>query len=152
MKVAIARIALLLIFVLPCFRSAAGENLDHLDAVALAHLEDKASHAAPRDQSFLYTELVHVYSELAGQQLTDGDTDKAQATFQKIQLCLTHIQTGLLANAKKLKNAEMLLQACTFRMSQLAHRVSSEDQPTVEATLQQLNKVHDQMLAQVFAH
>jgi len=133
-------------------RAAAAENLDNLDAVHLAQLEDKASHASPREQSFLYTELVHVYSQVASQELAAGQTSQAQATLMRIQICIDRIQKGLTSNSKRLKNAEMLLESASFRMNQLAHRVSSEDQPSVQATLKQINKVHDEMLTQVFAH
>ena len=151
MKRTIVRTVLLLLLILPC-AAAAGENLDNLDATALAQLETKASHASPREQSFLYTELVHVYSQLASRQLTAGDVDQAQVTLKKIQDYIGRIQSGLTRDAKKLKNAEMLLESARFRMGQLAHRVSTEDQPAVTATLQQIDKVHEQMLAQVFAH
>lgn len=152
MKTAIVRTIVLLLLIIPGMRTAAGENLDNLDSAALAHLEDKASHASPREQSFLYTELVHIYSQLAGQQIAAGQTNEAQTTLKRIQLCISRIQTGLTTHAKKLKNAEMLLESASFRMNQLAHRVSSEDQPSVQATLAQINKVHDEMLTQVFAH
>lgn len=152
MKVAIVRTMLLLLLMIPGVVAAAGETLDNLDAAALAHLEDKALHASPREQSYLYTELVHVYSQLAGRQLAAGDTNQAQATLKRIQFYIVRVQSGLTSKAKKLKSAEMLLESASFRMNQLAHRVSTEDQPSVQATLKEINKVHDEMLTQVFAH
>lgn len=152
MKSAIIRTVLLTLLLAPGLRAAAAENLDNLNSAALAHLEEKASHARPRDQSYLYTQLLHVYSQVAGQQLAAGQVTEAQTTLKRIQLCISRIQSGLTSHAKKLKSAEMLLESASFRMNQLAHRVSSEDQPSVQATLAQINKVHDEMLSQVFAH
>lgn len=152
MKIAIIKIASLLLFVLPALHAAAASNLDNLDPDARAQLEQKASHANPREQTFLYTELVHIYSQLAAQQLTQGETDKARASLKQIQVYVDRIKAGLSEKAKNLKHAEMLLEAASFRMTQLAHSVSSEDQPSVQATLKDMNLVHDQMLGALFAH
>ena len=152
MKIAIIKIAALLLCVLPALHAAAGSNLDNLDSQSRAQLELKASHANPREQPYLYTELVHVYSQLAAQQLTQGDTDSARATLKQIQLYIDRIKRGLSEKAKYLKHGEMLLESASFRMGQLARSVSSDDQPSVEATLKQMNLVHDEMLGQLFAH
>jgi hypothetical protein len=151
MKHAILTFALLLL-ILPAGRAARASNLDSLDPSAVAQLESKASHAELREQTFLYTQLVHVYSQLAGQQLAAGDSGKAHATLKKMEDFIGRIQIGLSADAHKLKRSEMLLEAASFRLSQLAHHASSEDQPALTATVQQIDKVHGQMLTQVFAH
>ena len=151
MKRAILTFASLLLIV-PVIHSARAANLDALDPSAVAQLELKASHAGVREQTFLYTELVHVYSQLAGQELAGGQSGQAHATLKKMQDFISRIHMGLSANAHKLKRSEMLLEACSFRMSQLAHYASSEDQPALTATLEQIDKVHEEMLTQVFAH
>ena len=43
------------------------------DPQAMAALMAKADQAQPKDQCFLYAELVHQMTELAGQQLSTGD-------------------------------------------------------------------------------
>jgi hypothetical protein len=40
----------------------------------------------------------------------------------------------------------------TYRLGQVLHLVSGEDQATVQETLKQLNQVNDEILAQVFTH
>jgi hypothetical protein len=118
----------------------------------LAQLEDRASHAAPREQVFLYTELVHSMTERAGKELADGDTERAAATLRQINQLAHLIQVNLVANAKRLKDAEMLMHHTTYRLAEYMHLVSGEDKDTVQATLKQLNQVNDQILTQVFAH
>ncbi len=49
-----------------------------------AQLELRAQQANPRDQCFLYTELVHTMTEIAGKQMLNGDTDQATATLKKV--------------------------------------------------------------------
>ncbi len=58
----------------------------------------------------------------------------------------------LASNSKRVKNAEMLLHHTTYRLGEYLHKASSEDQATLKATMQQLDKVHDELLAEVFKH
>ncbi len=123
-----------------------------LDATSLAQLEMQAERADPREQCFLYTELVHVYTELAGKQMAAGDMDQASLSLKRIQKYADHIHLGLAKDTKRLKNAEMLMHTASHHLGQYLHLVSSDDKAVVELTLKQLNRVNDELLAQVFAH
>ena len=60
-----------------CAPARASSNMDNLpDAQALAQLELRAQQAGPRDQCFLYTELVNTMTEIAGRQMLNGDIDQ----------------------------------------------------------------------------
>ncbi len=122
------------------------------DAQALSRLELQAQQAKPREQCFLYTELVHTMTEIAGKQMLDGDTDQASATLKKIEHYAQLIHLGLARDTKRLKNAELLMHHTTRRLGEYMHRASSDDQATMQATLKQLNIVQDELLTQVFNH
>ena len=115
-------------------------------------LEQRASEAKPREQCFLYAELVHVMTEKAGKELSDGDTDKAASTLKQIDKYAHLIHINLARDTKRLKNAEMLMHNTTYRLGQYLHLVSGDDQAVVKDTLKQLNQVNDELLAQVFQH
>lgn len=134
----------------PALASSADENLP--DAQALSQLEIRAQQASPRDQCFLYTELVHTMTELAGKQMRDGDIDQASVTLQKISHYAQLIHMDLGSNSKRLKNAEMLLEHTTYRLGEYVRHASYEDRASMQATLKQLDQVHTELLAQVFAH
>jgi hypothetical protein len=139
--------------VAPCtlaYASSVDENLP--DAQALAQLELKAQQAGPRDQCFLYTELVHTMTEIAVRQMLDGDIDKASDTLKKVNHYAQLIHIDLAGNSKRIKNAEMLLHHTTYRLGEYLHKASAEDQDNLKATLKQLDKVHDELLAEVFKH
>ena len=123
-----------------------------LDEQALNQLEQRAQQANPRDQCFLYTELVSAMTELAGKEMLNGDPDRASAMFKKIEHYAELIQMNLARDTKKLKNAEMLMHHTTYRLNEYLHSASSEDRPTLQATLKQLNKVQNDLLTQVFNH
>ena len=143
-------IVLLLSFSLPVRATSVDDNLP--DAQTLAQLELRAQQASPRDQCFLYTELVHTMTEIAGRQMLNGDIDEASATLKKVNHYAQLIHFSVADNAKRIKNAEMLMHHTTYRLGEYLHKASSEDQDTLKATLKQLDQVHAELLAEVFKH
>lgn len=144
--------ALLLFLFSACLPSRAADKSAILDEQQLLQLEQKAEQANPRDQCFLYTEIVSAMTNLAGQQMRDGDPDRANATLKNVAKYAQRIQFSLTRDAKRLKNAEKLMHDTTFRLNQYLHSASYEDQPTLQATLKQLNQVQSELLTQVFSH
>lgn len=118
----------------------------------IAQLELRAAAAKPREQCFLYAQLVHSMTQLAGKQFTDGDIEQASATLKKINHYAQLIHMDLAKDTKKLKDSELLMQHTTSRLGMYIHQASSDDQATLKATLTQLDHVHDELLTQVFAH
>ena len=123
-----------------------------LDEQAINQLEQRAQQANPREQCFLYTELVSAMTDVAGKEMLNGDPDRASAMFKKIQRYAELIQLNLARDTKRLKNAEMLMHRTTYRLNEYLHSASSEDRPALQATLKQLNKVQNDLLTQVFNH
>jgi phage terminase large subunit len=58
----------------------------------------------------------------------------------------------LASNSKRIKNAEMLMHHTTYRLGEYLHKASAEDQDVLKSTLKQLDKVHDELLAEVLKH
>ena len=122
------------------------------DPQALNLLELHAQQAPPREQCFLYAQLVHTMTELAARELREGDVDTASTTLKKVEHYAQLIHLGLANDTKRLKNAELLIQHTTRRLGEYLHMASTEDRPTLQATLKHLDKVHDELLSQVFNH
>lgn len=137
--------------VLICVPSRAADKAAILDEQQLIQLEQRAEQANPRDQCFLYTELVSAMTDLAGRQMRDGEPDRATATLKKVASYAQRIQNSLTHDAKRLKNAEKLMHDTTYRLNQYLHSAASEDRPTLQATLKQLNQVQTELLTQVFS-
>ena len=121
-------------------------------AEAIAQLEQRANLANPREQCFLYTELVHAMTEKAGQEIADGETDQAASTLQQIDRYAHLIHLNLARDTKRLKNAEILMHNTTYHLAAYLHLVSADDQKTVQDTLKQLNQINEELLTQVFQH
>jgi hypothetical protein len=116
----------------------------------MAALIVKAEQAQPKDQCFLYAELVHDMTELAGQQLNAGDGDHASATLKMVQHYAEKIHSGLAADAKKMKNAEQLVRLTSFRLKSILNAASYEDRQALQVTLDQLERVQTELMMQVF--
>ena len=123
-----------------------------LDEQALNQLEQRAQQANPREQCFLYTELVSAMTDLAGKEMLNGDPDRASALLKRVAEYAQLIHMNLARDTKRLKNAEMLMHRTTYKLNEYLHSASSEDRPTLQATLKQLNQVQSELLTQVFNH
>jgi hypothetical protein len=119
---------------------------------ALARLELRAAQAKPSEQCFLYTELVHGLAQQAAAQLAADDTAHATSTLRQVDHFVPLIHLNLSQDAKRLKDAELLLHDTTYRLGQLLHLVSGDDRATVQSTIKQLNQLNDELLTQVFTH
>ena len=120
------------------------------DARQIADLEAKAATASPSERPYLYAELVHSMTEIATAQFQAGDDAQASASLKAAQKYAGKIQMNLLRDARKLKNAEILIRHTAFRLHELLTGASLDDRPTLEATIQQLNQVQSEMMMQVF--
>jgi hypothetical protein len=120
------------------------------DAQAIAALQERANQATPREQCFLYAELVHEMTELAGRQLIAGDVEHASGTIRNVQLYAAKIHMGVADDSKRLKSAEILVRHTAFRLKDILSAASLEDRPVLDATLKQLDQVQAEMMLQVF--
>jgi hypothetical protein len=138
-----------LTFSLSCARAfAVDERI--ADPQAMAALMAKADQAQPKEQCFLYAELVHQMTELAGQQLSSGEGDHASATLRLVQKYAEKIHMGVAEDGKKMKNAEQLMRHTSYRLNGILNAASYEDRLALQATLKQLEQVQTELMMQVF--
>ena len=117
---------------------------------AMATLMVKADQALPKEQCFLYAEIVHQMTELAGQQMTSGDGSSASSTLQLVRKYAEKIHMGVADDGKKLKNAEQLMRHTSYRLNDILNAASYDDRQALEATLKQLEQVQTELMMQVF--
>jgi hypothetical protein len=143
----------LLLFIallLPPLSHASNMDDKPIDPVALSALATKASLASPKDQCFLYAELVHQMTVLAGHQLSQGEDPSA--TLRAVRDYTQKIHLGEASNNKRLKNAQILMERTAFRLNELLHSAALDDRPILESTLKNLNQVQNELMMQVFRH
>ena len=120
-----------------------------VDPQAMAALMAKAEQAQPKEQCFLYAELVHQMTELAGQQLNAGDV-RASETLHLIQKYAQKIHMGVAEDGKKMKNAEQLMRHTEYRLNDILNAASYDDRQVLQLTLKQLEQVQTELMMQVF--
>lgn len=118
----------------------------------IAQLEARAAQAKPREQCYLYAQLIHSMTQLAGKQFVDGDVAQAAATLKKIDHYAQLVHTNLANDTKKLKDTEMLMQHTSSHLGMYIRQASADDQTALKATLTKLDLIHEELLTQVFNH
>lgn len=129
---------------------AAGIDNKPVDLQSIQALEARAIAAQPREQCFLYAELVHQMTELSLRQYAAGDVTNATDMLKQVQQIAQKVHLAMAANDKRLKNAEILLRHTAFRLNEMLHGSSYEDRPLVEETLAQVNHAQSEAMMQVF--
>lgn len=124
----------------------------NLDAAALSDLESRAAAAEPRERCYLYTELLHNWTELAGRAIAAGDEEAARAAVQHADADAERLKTALARDSKRLKNAEQILEHSVHRLSDILRVSSAEQRDAMQAVLKHVSSAHDDLLAAVFAH
>jgi phosphomevalonate kinase len=134
---------------LSCARAlAANERM--VSQQAMSALMTKAEQAVPKEQCFLYAELVYQMTELAGQQMSSGDGTQASETLKMVQKYAQKIHMGMANDGKKMKNAEQLMRHTSYRLNDILNAASYDDRQALQATLKQLEQVQSELMMQVF--
>jgi hypothetical protein len=120
------------------------------DQQTIEALESKLVQAQPREQCFLYAELVHQMTEVSLKQYAAGDVEKATGMLKEIQQFAHKMHLSMAQDDKRLKNAEILLRHTAFRLTEMLHTTSFEDRELVQQTLTQVNKAQTEAMMQVF--
>ena len=148
-KVPLAALLLLALSGVPAC-SAASFDDKPIDQQSIDALQAKILQAQPREQCFLYAELVHEMTEFSLRQYASGDGEKAAGLLKQVQSLAHKIHLSMSEDNKRLKNAQILLRHTAFRLTEMLHNSSLEDQPLVAETLAQVNQAQDEAMLQVF--
>jgi hypothetical protein len=115
-------------------------------------MEHRASQADPREKCFLYAQVLVGLTELEGRQIAAGEDEQAKVTMQRMDDVAAKVHEASMGNAKRLKNAEQLLERTTRRVADMVRVVSSQQRMAMQSTLQHMDAVHNEVLAMVFSH
>lgn len=147
-KVPLAALVLLTVSTVPVRASGFDDKI--FDQQSIDALQAKAAQAQPREQCFLYAELVHQMTEFSLRQYAAGDVEKAATLLKQIQKLALKIHLSVADDDKRLKGAEILLRHTAFRLTEMLHTSSFEDRALVQETLAQVNQAQNEAMMQVF--
>lgn len=121
-----------------------------VDQESITALEARIPQAQPREQVFLYAELLHQMTEFSLKLYAAGNFEKATDMLKQVQNVAHKVHLSVADNDKRLKNTEILLRHTAFRLSEMLHSSSYEDRPLVEQTLAQVNQAESDAMLTVF--
>src|SRR5208283_3234738 len=123
--VPLALLVFLTVYTVPACASGLDDKIP--DQQSIDALETRANQAQPREQCFLYAELVHQMTEVSVRQYAAGDVDKATSLLKRIQDFTHKIHLSMGNNDKRAKDTEILLNHTAFRLNGMLHASSFED-------------------------
>jgi hypothetical protein len=127
-------------------------NQPPADATSLKALAERAEHASLRDQCYLYAQLVRGGTELANRKLAEGDSAAGALALRSVEAYTEAMDLALARDAKKLKDAEILLRESAFRLKAAMLASSIDDRPAMASALTKVNAVEAKVMGAVFAH
>jgi hypothetical protein len=144
-------VTLLLTFSLTAIPALAASTDDiPAEQQAIEILEARANEARPKDQCFLYAEILHRMTDLSLRQYAAGNVGPANLLLRQIQQVSRKIHLSVARNDKRLKNAEITLSAAAFRLTELLHSSDYQDRALIKQTLADVNQAQDAAMMQVF--
>jgi hypothetical protein len=129
---------------------ASSPDNKQIDQQSIAALEARIPQAQPREQCFLYAELIHDMTEYSMKQYAAGEVEKSTDMLKQIQNLAHKLHLSVAQNDKRLKNAEILLRHSAFRLTEFLHSSDTDDRAVVEETLAQVNKAESEAMMTVF--
>ena len=147
-QISLAVLILLPVIAVPACAYTPDEKVP--DQESISALEAKIPQAQPREQCFLYAELIHQMTEFSVRQYAAGNVDKASDLLKQVQGLAHRVHLSVADDNKRLKNAEILLRHTAFRLNEMLHSSSFEDRPLVAQTLAQVNQAENEAMLQVF--
>lgn len=116
---------------------------------SIAALEARINQAPPREQCYLYAQLIHQMTEFSLHQYSAGDVQTASQLLKRVQAAAQSLHLSMKENDKRIKNAEILLRRSAFRLTEMLHASSYEDRPLVESALAQVNRADNEAMMHV---
>ncbi len=140
-----------LAFTFACTQPLLAADDRPVDPSALQTLAEKAQRAGLKEQCYLYAQLVRGSTELADRKLAEGDAEAGTKALQSVEIYAGAMDAALQRDAKKLKDAEILLRESAFRLNAAMLASSIDDRPAMAAALSKINAAEAKVMVTVFA-
>jgi hypothetical protein len=121
-----------------------------MNAAMLVQMEDQADHAKPREQCYLYTQLIDLLTDTASRQVAAGLDEDAGKTVARIAEVAAKLQRTAARDTKKLKDAEKILNESARKLTQMVRVVNGEQRDEIKAAAVKLDAAHNKILGLVF--
>src|SRR3974390_1148086 len=104
-------------------------------------LKGKIDGAKPDDKVTLCLEVAERQVNAADELFRKGEAESAQASLKDAVTYSGHAGDAAAVTGHRLKNAEIAVRKMAHKLSDMKRQLSFEDQSTVQATIDQLEKI-----------
>lgn len=116
----------------------------------LQELIAHADAARLQDRPALYVDIAERELKSADQSYDDGKVNDAQAAVKNVVTYAEKAHDAAIQSGKRLKNTEIALRKMSGRLRDLKRTLNFDDQPPVGEAADRLQKLADDLLAQMF--
>ncbi|MCU1311250.1 MAG: hypothetical protein JWO20_2375 [Candidatus Angelobacter sp.] len=133
----------------PAPAAAKAENpaIVKIDAMK-ANAEKKSS----ADRARAYADIARELVEVANQQFTDGEVDKAQSSIKDAVAYSEKSAAAAQEKGKKIKNTEITLRETARRIDEIRRTVAADDQPPLAVAVTRIEELRRELLAHMFGN
>lgn len=116
-----------------------------------AELKARAEAETGDKKSVLYAQVVQREIEDANDLFTAGEVEKAHQTVKEAVRDAERARDAAIAKRRKIKDTEIHLRKAERRLNDVRRTLAIEDQPGVEAAVDQIADIRKQLLEVMFA-
>lgn len=116
-----------------------------------AELKAQAEATTGDQRSVLYANVVQHEIEDANQLFTTGEVEKAQNTVKEAVQDAEKARDAAIEHSRKIKDTEIHLRKAEHRLNDIRRTLALEDQPEVQAAIDQIAAIRKQLLDVMFA-
>ena len=149
----ISKLAALIILAGLCFGQQSSAATPNADNPALAKIDGMKAQAEKKnsaDRARIYADIARELVEIANQQFTDGDAEKAQSSIKDAVTYSEKSAASAQEKGKKIKDTEITLRVTARRIEEVRRTVAVDDQPPLAAAVTRIEELRRQLLDQMF--
>lgn len=117
---------------------------------SLDDLKAKIEGAKPDDKVTLCLEVAERQVNAADEMFRKGEAEQAQASLKDVVTYSGQARDAASVTGHRLKNAEIAVRKMAHKLSDMKRQLSFDDQSTVQATIDQLEKIRTDLLDRMF--
>jgi hypothetical protein len=119
---------------------------------SLEELKARLATASPGDRTHLCVEIAEKQLSSANQFYADGESEKGQVALNDVAAFSESARDTSIQSGKRLKQTEIAVRVMTRKLNDLKHRVTHDEQSSVQNTIDRLQRVRDDLLGAMFRH
>src|SRR3954451_4040602 len=130
--------------------AASAPKADNPEMMKIEAMKANAEKKGSADRARAYAEIARELVEVANQQFTDGDVEKAQSSIKDAVAYSEKSAAAAQEKGKKIKNTEITLRETARRIEEVRRTLAVDDQPPLVTAAARIEELRRQLLESMF--